>query len=158
MVFLGWNPGGEREIYSLEKLIKEVNFYRNKAKFLKESAKIIVEKHNGQVPRSMNELIRLKGVARKTANVVLWHAFETAEGIAVDTHVKRIAPRLGLTKHNDPKRIEKDLMNIIPKEYWGKITHLLIDHGRKICKPKKPLCHQCILNSVCPSRDTYSKK
>jgi endonuclease-3 len=141
---------------SLETLQKDtgsVNFYKTKAKNIQAGAKIIVAQFNSQVPKTMNELTSLPGVARKTANIVLSNAFGIHEGIAVDTHVKRLSYRLGLTKNADPVKIEKDLMAITPKKEWGNISHLLIFHGRKICQAKKPDHQECVLNNICPSRN-----
>jgi endonuclease III len=137
----------------LEKDVSSVNFYRNKAKNIQNAAKIIIEKFAGEVPRSMEELISLPGVARKTANIVLYNAYGIIEGIAVDTHVIRLSARLGLTENNDPVKIEKDLMEITPRKEWGNITHLLIFHGRKVCQAKKPMHNACVLYDICPSND-----
>jgi len=137
----------------LEKDVSSVNFYRNKARNIQNAAKLIVGKYNGDVPTSMDDLTSLPGVARKTANIVLYNAFGIIEGIAVDTHVMRLAQRLGLSKHEEPVKIEKDLMEITPKKEWGNITHLLIFHGRQICPSKKPLHEKCVLFDICPSRD-----
>lgn len=138
---------------TLEKDVSSVNFYRNKARNIQNAARIIIEKFNGEVPRTMEDLISLPGVARKTANIVLYNVFGIIEGIAVDTHVIRLTGRLGLTKNEDPVKIEKDLMEIVPKKEWGNITHLLIFHGRKICQAKKPMHKDCVLFDICPSRN-----
>ena len=138
---------------TLEKDVSSVNFYRNKARNIQNAARIIIEKFNGEVPRTMEDLISLPGVARKTANIVLYNVFGIIEGIAVDTHVIRLAGRLGLTKNEDPVKIEKDLMEVVPKKEWGIITHLLIFHGRKICQAKKPMHKDCVLFDICPSRN-----
>ncbi|MGC8976314.1 MAG: endonuclease III [Candidatus Ratteibacteria bacterium] len=131
------------------KEIKSVNFYRNKAKNIKRLCEILIEKYDGKVPDKMEELIKLPGVARKTANVVLSQAFGKAEGIVVDTHVKRVAFRLGLTKTNDPEKIEKDLMKILPQKNWIDFPFRLILFGRSICKAKNPDCKNCPLNKLC---------
>lgn len=141
------------DLSALEKDLSSINFYRNKSKNIRNTAKIILEKFNGELPRTMEELTSLPGVARKTANIILFNVYGINEGIAVDTHVRRVAGRLGLTKNDDPVKIEKDLMEITPKKEWGNITHLLIFHGRKICQAKKPLHDKCILSDICPSRD-----
>ena len=138
---------------TLEKDVSSVNFYRNKARNIQNAARIIIEKFNGEVPRTMEDLISLPGVARKTANIVLYNVFGIIEGIAVDTHVIRLTGRLGLTKNEDPVKIEKDLMEVVPKKEWGNITHLLIFHGRKICQAKKPIHKDCVLFDICPSRN-----
>ena len=134
-----------------EQDIRSAGFYRAKAKNILESARIIKEKFSGKLPRIMEELLTLKGVARKTANVVLGNAYGVVEGIAVDTHVRRLSQRLGLSKHNDPVKIEQDLMAQIPKKEWFTLTYRLIDHGRAICTAKKPKCDTCPLNDICPS-------
>ena len=138
---------------TLQKDVSSINFYRTKAKNIQESAKIIIKNFNSKVPGTMEELITLPGVARKTANIILSSAYGINEGIAVDTHVKRLANRLGLTKNEDPVKIEKDLMEITPKSEWGNLSHLLIFHGRKICQAKKPNHKECILYDICPSRN-----
>ena len=138
---------------TLQKDLSSINFYNNKAKNIQASARIIIEKFHSNVPRTMEELTTLPGVARKTANIVLSNAYGINEGIAVDTHVKRLAGRLGLTKYEDPVKIEKDLMAITPKEDWGNLSHLLIFHGRNICQAKQPKHKECVLYSLCPSRD-----
>lgn len=135
-----------------KKDISSINFYANKAKNIQASAKMILERFNSKVPKTMDELISLPGVARKTANIILSTAYGINEGIAVDTHVKRLAYRLGLTKNEDPVKIEKDLMAITPKEEWGNLSHLLIFHGRKTCQAKKPKHQECVLYDICPSR------
>lgn len=134
-----------------EKIIHSTGFYRAKTKNILASAKIIKEKFNGRVPRTMEEMLTLRGVARKTANVVLGNAYKVSEGIAVDTHVRRLSQRLGLTKNNNPEKIEKDLMRLVTKKDWFKLTYLLIDHGRAICTAKDPRCDLCPLKYICPS-------
>jgi len=135
----------------LEKLIKSTGFYKNKAKNIIAASKLIVEKFNGKVPKTMQELILLPGVARKTANIVLTEAFGLVEGIAVDTHVLRLSQRLGFTKNNKAEKVELDLMKLFDKNYWPLVSNLLITHGRKICFARKPLCNQCVLKNDCPS-------
>ncbi|MCX8030529.1 MAG: endonuclease III [Thermodesulfovibrionales bacterium] len=137
----------------LQNDIRSINYYKTKAKNIKRVAEIILNEYKGIVPASMEELTKLPGVARKTANIILYNAFGINEGVAVDTHVKRLSVRLGLTKNNDPRKIEKDLMNIVPKEDWGIMSHLLILHGRKICQAKKPQHDNCVLRDICPSKD-----
>ncbi len=143
----------ETPLEKFQKDICSINFYRNKAKNIQASAKMIMEKFNSKVPGTMDELLSLPGVARKTANIILSNAYGINEGIAVDTHVKRLADRLGFTKNEDPVKIEKDLMDITPKEEWGNLSHLLILHGRKVCQAKKPKHEECILFDICPSKD-----
>ena len=143
------------DLTELEQDIKSTGFYRNKAKNIKKSSQLLVEKYNSQVPRTMEELLELPGVARKTANIVLSNAFGVVEGVAVDTHVRRLAQRLGLTESDDPTKIEADLMNLVPREKWMRITDLLIFHGRRICIARKPKCDACVLNKICPSAFTF---
>jgi endonuclease-3 len=145
----------EAELNELEQHIRSTGFYHNKAKNLKNSARMLVEKFNSKVPKTMEDMIELPGVARKTANIVLSNAYNVVVGIAVDTHVRRLAKRLGLSKSNDPDKIETDLMNLVPKEKWMRITDLLIFHGRRVCIAKKPNCNQCVLNKICPSAFTF---
>jgi endonuclease-3 len=137
----------------LEEDIRPTGFYRNKARSLRGMASVLVEKHGGEVPRTMSELIALPGVGRKTANVVLGNAFGTNEGIVVDTHVRRVSGRLGLTESSDPVKIEQELMRSVPERDWTIFSHLLILHGRRTCKARKPDCPNCILNDICPSAD-----
>ncbi|MEM2911753.1 MAG: endonuclease III [Candidatus Bathyarchaeia archaeon] len=145
----------EADLKELEKEIRSTGFYRNKAKNIKRCCQILVEKFNSQVPKTMAEMLELPGVARKTANIVLSNAYGVIEGIAVDTHVRRVAKRLGLTANEDPNKIEADLMKIVPKIYWMRITDLLIFHGRRVCKAKHPACGVCVLNKICPSAFTF---
>ncbi len=135
----------------LEKDIRPTGFYRNKAKNIKGAANMLIEDFGGEIPSIMDEITKLPGVARKTANVVLGNAFGVVEGIAVDTHVKRLAGRLNLSKNRDPEKIERDLMDIVPRDGWFKFTYLLIEHGRAVCDAKKPKCDICVLNDICPS-------
>ena len=135
----------------LEEDIRPTGFYRNKARSLRNMAGALVEEHEGEVPGTMQELVALPGVGRKTANVVLGNAFGVDEGIVVDTHVRRVSGRLGLTENKDPVKIEQDLMKVVPEEDWTVFSHLLILHGRRTCKARKPDCPNCILNDICPS-------
>jgi len=139
----------------LEEDIRPTGFYRNKARSLRGMASVLVEKHGGEVPRTMSELIALPGVGRKTANVVLGNAFGTNEGIVVDTHVRRVSGRLSLTENSDPVKIEQELMRSVPERDWTIFSHLLILHGRRTCKARKPDCPNCILNDICPSAWNY---
>jgi len=145
----------DADLAELEKDIKSTGFYRNKAKNIKKSCQLIVEKYHSQVPRTMAELLELPGVARKTANIVLANAYGIIEGVAVDTHVRRLAQRLVLTENDDPAKIEVDLMNLVPRDKWMRITDLLIFHGRRICVARKPKCVVCVLNKICPSAFTF---
>jgi len=144
----------EAKLEDLQKDMNSINFYRNKANNIQRSARMIMERFNARVPETMEELITLPGVARKTANIILSNAFGINEGIAVDTHVRRLSGRLGLSDHSDPVKIEKDLMEITPEQEWGDISHFLIFHGRNTCKAKKPDHGLCVLFDICPSRDS----
>jgi endonuclease III len=141
----------EADLDRLEEEIRSVGFFRNKARSIKSMARALVEEHEGEVPRTMGELVTLPGVGRKTANVVLGNAFGVDEGVVVDTHVRRLSNRLGLSKENDPEKIERDLLEIVPEEERTLFSHLLIFHGRRVCKSRKPDCPNCVLNHVCPS-------
>lgn len=137
----------------IETLIRSTGFYRNKAKNIQGACEMIVSDFQGKVPDTMENLLKLPGVARKTANVVLAHAYGVNAGVTVDTHVKRLSHRLGLTEHNDPKRIEKDLMALLPQPDWENWSIRLIYHGRAVCKAKQPLCEVCTLADLCPFLD-----
>jgi endonuclease-3 len=137
----------------LEKLIYTTGFYVNKAKSIITSANQLLERHNGEVPRTLAELTQLAGVGRKTGSVILGVGYGLAEGVVVDTHVGRISRLLGFTAKNDPAKIEKDLINLIPRDHWIEYSHLLIYHGRAICKARKPDCPSCPLKKLCPSAE-----
>lgn len=137
------------KIEDVEEIIKPSGFYHTKAKNIIETSKILVEKFNGKVPDSMDDLTTLKGVSRKTANVVLSNGFRKNEGIVVDTHVKRLSYRIGLTKNTDPFKIEKDMMNIFDRNDWGFLSNALVLHGRRICQAKRPLCEKCQISKFC---------
>lgn len=137
----------------LEQEVRPTGFFRNKTKSIMGASKAILEKFGGQVPRTMEEMLTLPGAARKTANVVLGTAYGIASGIVVDTHVIRIANRLDLTRNEDPKKIEQDLMQVIPKERWIKFSHQVIWHGRRVCQARKPKCVECNLEKICYSKD-----
>jgi endonuclease-3 len=143
------------ELTELEEDIRPTGFYRNKARALQGMARALLERHGGEVPRTMAELVALPGVGRKTANVVLGNAFGVDEGIVVDTHVRRVSNRLGLTEERDPEKIERDLLRVVPKEDRTVFSHLLIFHGRRVCKARKPDCTGCVLNNICPSAQNY---
>ena len=137
----------------IEDLIRSTGFYRNKARSLQGLGRALVADHGGEVPREMDLLTPLPGVGRKTANVVLGNAFGENVGVVVDTHVGRLSRRLGLTAHDDPEKVERDLMELVPQPEWTLWSHLLIDHGRNICLARKPRCAQCVLNEICPSAE-----
>jgi len=143
------------DLGELEQDIKSTGFYRNKARNIEKCCQMLVEKFRSQVPKTMEGILELPGVARKTANVVLSNAYGVVEGIAVDTHVRRLAKRLGFTANEDPVKIEQDLMKLVPKNKWMRFTDLLIFHGRRVCTAKKPKCEACIVNKLCPSAFTF---
>ncbi len=144
------------DIKELEQDIHSTGFYHNKARNLQNCAKMLIEKFNSQVPKTMQELLELPGVARKTANIVLYNAYGVIDGVAVDTHVRRLAQLLGLADTDNPDKIEQELMQITPKKDWRKLTDVLIFHGRQICIARKPKCEACVLNQICPSAFTFS--
>ncbi len=131
--------------------IFSTGFYNQKAKAIRGACRVLLEEFDGRIPDTMEEIVRLPGVARKTGNIVLGNAYGVVEGIAVDTHVKRVATRLGFTGQKDPDKVERELMARIPKEDWFSFTYVLIDHGRRICQAKRPLCEECPVNDLCPS-------
>ena len=135
----------------VEAMIRPTGFFRNKAKSLLGMARAVVEHHGGAIPRSMDELRTLPGVGRKTANVILGNAYGINEGVTVDTHVGRLSRYLGLTKHDDPEKVEQDLMKLAPREEWALLSHLLIFHGRRVCIARRPQCDRCVLADLCPS-------
>jgi endonuclease III len=145
----------DADIKELEQDIHSTGFYHNKARNLQKCCQLLAEKFHSQVPKTMDELLELPGVARKTANIVLFNAYGITAGIAVDTHVTRLSQRLGLTEKKDQNKIENDLMQITPKEKWMPLTDLLIFHGRQICIARKPKCDLCVLNKICPSAFTF---
>ncbi|WP_038055478.1 endonuclease III [Thermodesulfobacterium hydrogeniphilum] len=137
------------DLEELAEDIKSTGFYKQKAKYIKEACKIIVERYHGEVPKTMDELLELPGVARKTANIVLANAYGIVDGIPVDTHVRRLSQRLGLVKSKQPEKIEKELMEVLDKKDWFEFPYLMQAHGRKICTSKKPKCEECILKDIC---------
>ena len=142
-------------IAELEQEVRPTGFYRNKARNLKNTGEMLVKRFHSQVPKTMDEILELPGVARKTANIVLQNVYGVVEGIAVDTHVRRVTGRLGLTANEDQDKIEQDLMKIVPRDKWKRITDLLIHLGRRVCKARKPKCDICVLNKICPSAFTF---
>jgi len=145
------------KLEDVEEIIKSVNFFRNKSKSLIACAQTLVEEFSSEVPRTVEDLTKLAGVGRKTANVVLGNAFNINVGIVVDTHVKRTAALLGLTKQTDPEKVEMDLMKLFPNENWTEISHLLIFLGRRTCIARRPQCDLCVLNQICPSAGKAAK-
>ncbi len=136
----------------LEALVRSTGFYRNKARNIKAASRMILDEYSGRVPDTMDALVRLPGVARKTANIVLTNGYGRVEGIAVDTHVKRLAKRMGLTAHDDPVKIERDLMSVLPMTEWPNVNRLLVTHGRAVCAARKPRCGTCAIGRICPKK------
>ena len=145
----------EADREEVEEIVRSTGFYRNKAKHVQEMAEKLVEEHDGEVPATMEELVELPGVARKTANVVLSNGFGRDVGVVVDTHVKRVSHRLGLTDHTRPVKIERDLMEALPREEWRPFAFRLILHGRATCTSRDPACGECVLEDLCPSAHTF---
>jgi endonuclease-3 len=141
----------DADLEKLEADVRSTGFYHNKAKNIKKCCQMLLSKYHSQVPQIMQELLELPGVARKTANIVLQNAYGIVEGIAIDTHVRRLALRLGLTENDDPNKIEQDLMKLVPKSRWMQLSDLLIFHGRRVCIARKPKCETCVVNKLCPS-------
>lgn len=137
------------DIEELERIIHPCGFYKNKAKNIKAMAEDVLEKYNGKIPENMEELIKLPGVGRKSANVIMLEAFNNPQGIAIDTHAKRIANRVGLSKETLPEKIEQDILKLIPKKYYKDVNHILVCHGRNICDARKPKCLECPINKYC---------
>jgi endonuclease-3 len=153
-LFARWNTAealARAPLAEVEATIARIGMFRQKAKNISGLAKLLVEKHGGQVPQTLAELIELPGVGRKTANVVLGVAFNKPEGVVVDTHIQRLSQRLGFSKHTEPPQIEQDLMQLFPKKDWDILGHTLIFHGRRICAAQKPACLSCPVNDLCPS-------
>jgi endonuclease-3 len=141
----------ETDVDELDEDIGSINYHHNKAEWINSACTTIVEEHGGEVPDTMDELTDLKGVGRKTANVVLQHGFEAVEGIVVDTHVQRLSRRLGITEEETPEKIERDLMEVVPEGDWQQYTHLMISHGRATCTARSPDCGDCVVEDLCPS-------
>ncbi|MCE9590611.1 MAG: endonuclease III [Planctomycetes bacterium] len=147
----------EAELPEIEEVVRSTGFYRNKAKNIRGAARLILERFGGRVPDTMDDLLHLPGVARKTANVVLGNAYGKNEGVVVDTHISRLSKRLGLTTHTDPVKIERDLALLFPREQWTMLAHLLIHHGRVVCEARKPRCNNCPLAAYCPKNGVDPK-
>ncbi len=145
----------EADPEELEEDIRPTGFFRNKARSLQGMARALLKDHGGEVPRAMLGLIALPGVGRKTANVVLGNAFSVDEGVVVDTHVRRLSNRLGLSAEKNPEKVERDLMRVVPREDWTVFPHLLILHGRRVCKARRPDCPACVLKDICPSAGSF---
>jgi endonuclease III len=143
---------------AVEEVVKSTGFYRNKAKAIRAASRALVDEHGGEVPRTMDEMLELPGVARKTANVVLGSAYGIATGMVVDTHAGRVAKRLELTEHTDPKKVERDLCELFPQESWIDMGHRLVLHGRYVCTARNPACPSCLVADVCPSRGTGDRE
>ena len=146
-----WESLANANINEVGQIIRQVNFYKGKADRLVKAGQVVTADFGGKLPKDMANLMKIPGVARKSANVITQELWDIAEGIVVDTHVSRVSNRLGLTKETDPKKIEKDLMKIIPKNYWRNFSGAMVLHGRYVCTAKKPKCQDCVLNKLCPS-------
>ncbi len=146
-----WESLANADIGEVGKLINQVNFYKGKAERLVKAGQVVVAEFGGKLPKNIEELTKIPGIARKSANVITQELWGIAEGIVVDTHVSRVSNRLGLTKETDPKKIERDLMKIIPKNYWRNFSGSAVLHGRYVCIARKPKCQDCVLNDICPS-------
>ncbi len=156
--FPGPEAVAEAPLDELEEILRPTGFYRQKARNLQATARRLLDDHDGEVPNSMDELLQLAGVARKTANVVLSNAFDTHVGVVVDTHVRRISRRLGLTRRDDPTKIELDLMRLFPRGRWLEVCDLFIAHGRKTCAAQRPRCHDCCVEDLCPSSQVAGRR
>lgn len=143
----------QAKVSDVEEIIRSTGFYRNKAKNLVAAAKDLTEKHHGEMPKTVEEMTQLAGVGRKTANVVLGNAFNIASGVVVDTHVRRLSNRLGFVKHQNPEIIERELNELVPSKHWVMFSHWLIEHGRRVCKARKPQCDTCFLYDLCPKKE-----
>ncbi len=152
--YKSWQDFSDANLPTLQADIRGVNFHLGKADRLIKAAQVILAKFNGELPKTISELIQIPGVARKSANVIMQELWGIAEGVVVDTHVTRVSNRLGLTKEQNAEKIEKELMQKIPKEYWRNISGALVLHGRYVCKARKPECEKCVLNKICPSAFT----
>lgn len=146
-----WEDFANADLAQVTEQIRGVNFHKGKAERLIKAGQVVLKEFNGKLPQTIAELIKIPGVARKTANVILQELWDIAEGIVVDTHVTRMSTRLGLTTETNAVKIEKDLMNLVPKEYWRNISSAMVLHGRYVCKARKPDCANCMLNEICPS-------
>lgn len=153
--YKSWEDFANADLETLTSEVKGVNFHKGKAERLQKMAQMVLNAFSGQLPKTIKELITLPGVARKTANVIMSEGFGVAEGIVVDTHVARVSQRLELTKEDKPVKIEQDLMEIIPKEYWVNINNSMVLHGRYVCTARKPKCEECFLKDICPSAFTF---
>ncbi len=142
------------DVLEVEEIVRPTGFYHNKTKLIIGTARMLVSEFGGRVPDTMEDLMRLPGVARKTANIVIANAYGKVEGIAVDTHVFRLAHRFGLSEHKDPDKVERDLMEVIPRDEWFAVNYRFIDHGRAVCTAKRPACGACTLNDICPAAFT----
>lgn len=142
----------------LEQDVRSTGFYHNKARNIQKTNQILTEKYHSQIPKTMEELLELPGVARKTANIVLYGAYGMVVGVAVDTHVRRLSQRLGLTENEDQDEIEQDLMRLVPKDKWMHLADLLVFHGRRVCTAKKPNCTGCVLNKICPCAFSFGEE
>ncbi len=150
-----WEKLANADLKDVQRIIRQVNFYVGKSERLIKAGQTVVSEFDGKLPKSMSDLMKIPGIARKSANVIMQEVWGIAEGIVVDTHVTRVSNRLGLTTQRDPKKIEKDLMEIVPKKYWRSFSGNMVLHGRYVCIARKPKCEECILNKICPSAFKY---
>jgi endonuclease III len=150
-----WEKLANADLKDIQRIIRPVNFYVGKSERLIRAGQTVVSEFDGKLPKSMEDLMKIPGIARKSANVIMQEVWGIAEGIVVDTHVTRVSNRLGLTTQQDPKKIEKDLMNIVPKKYWRNFSGNMVLHGRYVCVARKPKCEECSLNKICPSAFKY---
>lgn len=153
--YRSWEDFAEADVKQMQKDIYGVNFHKGKAERIIKMAKMVLSDFGGKLPQNMKNLTKLPGIARKSANVIMQEAWDRAEGIVVDTHVTRVSNRLGLTKKKTAKEIEKDLMNLLPKDYWRNFSGSMVLHGRYVCTARKPKCEECVLNDICPSAFSF---
>lgn len=146
-----WKELSKANLLDVQSLIRQVNFHKGKADRLIRASQVVLSDFGGELPKTMEDLMKIPGIARKSANVIMQECWGIAEGIVVDTHVTRVSNKLGLTRESDPKKIEKDLMNLIPKNYWRNFSGSMVLHGRYVCVARKPKCGECVLNKICPS-------
>ena len=153
--YKSWEDFAQASKEQLQEDIYGVNFHKNKAKYIKGTSEKILEDFNGKVPQNIKDLVKLPGIARKSANVILQEVWDIAEGIVVDTHVKRVSNRLGLVDSQKPKKIEKELMKLLPKKFWRNYSGAVVLHGRYVCKARSPNCEECFLSDICPSAFSF---
>ena len=153
--YKSWNDLAHAHIQDIQNIIKQVNFYKGKSSRLIEAGQVVVSKFDGELPKTLDELVKIPGIARKSANVILKELWGKSEGIVVDTHIKRVSNRLELTNEKGAKKVEKDLMKLLPKKYWLNFSGAGVLHGRYVCKARKPNCEECVLKEICPSAFSF---